>query len=196
MTSAWPRPDFLAAATPRRPAIAWLWGAAALLVLALSFNDWRAARHELDAQRQRLARATQRLPAPPSRPRPATPATTAADAEARRGAQAVVERIAHPWDQILANVEAETPDGLQWLALDHDADDSAVRLEGAAGDVATVLHLVDNLGDHAGWSDVVLGRLRAAEGREAAAGAPAWRFELHAGVDPRRIALARPTEDR
>jgi hypothetical protein len=195
VSNAWPRPDFLATAAPRRPAIAWLWSAAALVVVALALNDWQAARRELDAQQGRLARASQR--APLARPR-ATAAAPAGppDAEGARAAQAVVGRIAHPWDRILANVESETPDGLQWLALEHDADDGAVRLEGAATDVATILRFVDSLGDHGGWSDVALGRLRANDGRDAAAGAPAWRFELSASVDARAVAATRPGGDR
>jgi hypothetical protein len=196
MSARWPRPDFLASARPRRPSIAWLWSAAALVAAALSLNDWRLAQEDLDTQRARLARATQqRSVAAVMRPGLAASASRPAAADSTRSAQAVVDRIAHPWDRLIANIETETPDGLQWLALDHDADDSAVRLEGAAGDVATVLHFVDNLADHAGWTDVVLGRLRTAEGRDAAPGAP-WRFELRAGIDPRRVALARPAGDR
>jgi hypothetical protein len=196
VSHAWPRPDFLATSTPRRPAIAWLLSAAALVVVALAANDWQAARRELVAQQARLARASQRAPLSATRPRASATATGATDAEGARGAQAVVGRIAHPWDRILANVESETPDGLQWLALEHDADDGAVRLEGAAVDVATILRFVDGLGDHGGWTDVALGRLRANDGRDAAAGAPAWRFELNASVDARAIAATRPRGER
>jgi hypothetical protein len=196
MKATWPRPDFLSHAAPHRPAIAWLWCAAALVVAVLALDDWRVARQELDAQRARLARALQRAPAAELRPRAPASATQASDFDAARAAQAVADRIGHPWDQILANMEIETPAGLQWLAFDHDADESTVRLEGAAGDIATVLRFVDSLGDHAGWSDVVLGRLRAGEARDAMPGLPAWRFELRAAVDARRIALARPTGER
>ncbi len=195
MTSHWPQPDFLARA-PRRPAVAWLWLAAALVVAALVADDWIGAHRDLAEQQQRLARALQRLPAAAARPRPPAAGASAADADAIRAARAVVDRVAHPWDQILANIEAETPGGLQWLALDHDADDPAVRLEGNAVDVAAVLHFVDNLADHPGWSEVVLGRLRSAEGREADAAAPGWHFELRAAVDAPRIAQARPTGER
>jgi hypothetical protein len=196
MSDAWPRPDFLAGGAARRPALAWLWGAAALVVVALALNDWWQARRELDAQQRRLARATQRAPMPPARSQAAASTAATSDAEGARAARAIVARIAHPWDRILANVESETPGGLQWLALEHDADTSAVHLEGAAPDVATVLRFVDDLADHAGWSDVALDRLRASEGRDAIAGAAPWRFELSASIDARRVAASRPGGER
>ena len=195
MKTTWPRPDFLAQA-PRRPALAWLWGIAALAVVAVSLGDWVAARRDLYMERERLARATQRTTVVRSRPRAAastsSASASASELDARRAAQSVVDRIAHPWDRILANVEAETPDGLQWLEFTHDADEPGVHLEGAAAEVPDVLRFVDNLSGRAGWSDVVLGRLRTADGRETTPSGPRWRFELRAGVDARRIALARP----
>jgi hypothetical protein len=195
VTPRWPQPDFLARA-PRRPAIAWLWVSAAAVVAALAGADGVAAWGELAEQQQRLARATQRAPAGVPRPRGVASASSAAEADAIRSARNVVDRIAHPWDRILANIEAETPDGLQWLELAHDADDPGVRLEGTASDVASVLRFVDNLADHPGWSDVVLGRLRTAEGREVDASAPGWHFELQAAIDAPRIALARRAGER
>ncbi len=195
MRTTWPQPDFLADPRTRRPAIAWLWSAVALVIVAFSLGDWHAAQHDLDAQRRRLARAAAREPVAAPAARPAS--ASASDLQARRAAREVVDRITHPWDQLLNHVEVESPDGLQWLALDHEADNAGVRLEGAATDVESVLHFVDNLSDHAGWSDVVLERLQMAEGREAAsASATPWRFALHAVIDARRLALARPAEDR
>ncbi len=192
MKTKWPQPDFLAQ-KPRRPVIVWVWSVAGLAVAAIALGDWSAVRRDLEAQRERLARATQRTAGTASRPRMSASASSpASELDARRAARAVVDRIAHPWDRILANVEAETPDGLQWLEFAHDADDANVRLEGAAADVPEVLRFVDNLAGRAGWSDVVLGRLRIADGRESNAAGPRWHFELHAGIDAHRIALARP----
>ena len=195
MSTTWPQPDFLARA-PRRPALAWWCAAAGLIVAALSLNDWLAARHDLEAQRDRLARANQRALAASARPRVAASGPLVPEVDAIRAAQRVVDRIDHPWDRILANVEAETPQGLQWLALEHDADEPSLRLEGAADDVRSVLQAVDSLSDRPGWSDVVLGRLRMADARELAASTPAWHFELHAAIDARRLALARPGGER
>ena len=195
MSTNWPQPDFLAG-TPRRPALAWWCGAAGLVVAALALNDWLAARHDLDVQRDRLARATQRSVSAIARPRVAASGPLVPEADAIRAAQRVVDRIDHPWDRILANVEAETPEGLQWLELEHDADEATLRLDGAAGDVRSVLQVVDNLSDRPGWSDVVLGRLRAADAHELAASTPPWHFELHAAIDARRLALARPGGER
>jgi len=195
MNPNWPQPDFLARAA-RRPALAWCCGVAGLVVAALALNDWLAARHDLDAQRDRLARASQRMAPAPARPRIAASGPLVPEVDAIRAAQRVVDRIDHPWDRILANVEAETPADLQWLELEHDADEATLRLEGAAGDVRSVLQVVDNLSDRPGWSDVVLGRLRTADARELAASTPPWHFELHASIDARRLALARPGGER
>jgi len=195
MSTTWPQPDFLAG-TPRRPALAWWCGLAGLVVAALSLNDWLATRHDLDAQHDRLGRANQRALPASARPRVAASGPLVPEVDAIRAAQRVVDRIDHPWDRILANVEAETPEGLQWLELEHDADETTLRLEGAAADVRSVLQIVDNLSDRPGWSDVVLGRLRTADARELAASTPAWHFELHASVDARRLALARPGGER
>jgi hypothetical protein len=185
---AWPRPEFLAGPS-RRPALAWLWTGAALVVCALAASDWLAARDELASQRERLARALRH--SNPATPRPpAAAASNPAEADAIRAARAVIERIAHPWDRILANVEAETPSGVQWLQLDHDADDPGLRLEGAAPDVADVMRFIDGLSDRPGWTDVVLGGLHVAEGPETAPTRARWRFELHAGIDAHRLALA------
>jgi hypothetical protein len=191
MKANWPQPDF-AARPARRPALAWWCGAAGILVAALSVNDWMTARHDLDKQRERLAHASQRALPLVARARTTASGVSVPEAEAILAAQRVVDRIEHPWDRILANVEAETPQGLQWLELDHDADEAALTLSGAAGDVRTVLQLVDNLSDRPGWSDVVIGRLRSADAREAAGVMPPWRFELRAQLDARALAQARP----
>ena len=184
---AWPRPEFLAA-PQRRPALVWLWTGAALLVCAFAASDWLAARDELASQRERLARTLRH--SNPSAPRPrAAAANGQAEADAIRAARAVMARIAHPWDRILANVEAETPSGVQWLQLDHDADDAGLRLEGAAPDVSDVMQFIDGLSDRPGWTDVVLGRLHVADGPDTGATAARWRFELRAGIEARRIAL-------
>lgn len=191
MTTRWPQPDFLSRA-PRPPVLAWVWAATGAMVLIATAADGWAERRELERQTARLAQATQRATriAEPAAA-PAAPVDTKADAEAIRAARRVVDRLNHPWDQILANLEAEAPPGLQWLVFDHDSDSPDVRLEGAVPDVPTALRLVDMLSARPGWTEVALSRLQAPDPRDDAAGVPLWRFELHAVIDAQRIAVAR-----
>jgi len=192
MTTAWPRPDFLAR-PPRRPAIVWWFSGASLLAAALSVGDWRAATRELESQRDRLSRVERHAPVAASAPPHATASVAPiAQADAIRAARHIVDRIEHPWDRILANVESETPQGLQWLEMDHDADTAAVHLEGNAADVAAVLRLVDSLSARPGWSQVALARLRSSAAGGSATASPPWRFEVIAAIDARSIARARP----
>ena len=190
MSRCWPQPDFLGE-SQRRPVVAWLFALVGVLVAGMSLDDCLAARHELVAQRERLARVTLNSTAMMPRTQRTAVHNPISDADALRDAQRIADRIDHPWDRILANLEAESPAGLQWLQFDHDADESTLSLDGASSDVETVMQLVDNLSDRPGWSDVVLGRLRAAETREAVATPPSWHFELHATIDARRIAQTR-----
>ena len=190
MMTHWPRPDFLVRPT-RRPVVVWAFAFCAIVSAALATRDWMAATRERDVQRERLSRGVDHAPAVRPAIRPVAPDGVVASADALRAAQLVVDRLDHPWDRILANVEAETPDGVQWLQLDHDAGDTTLSLDGTAGDVRTVLQLVDNLSDRPGWSDVVLGRLRTVDAHELATKAALWRFELHATVDAHRIAKTR-----
>jgi len=193
MTTRWPRPDFVVRRS-RPPALAWVWAATGALVLATTAADGLAGRRDVERQAARLAHASQRASrvAPP----PAAPAATLGaktDADAIRAARRLVDRLNHPWDQILANLEAEVPEGLQWLVFDHDSDSPELRLEGAAPDAATALHLVDMLAARPGWSEVALSRLQAPDPRDSAAVVPLWRFEMHAVIDAQRIAATRRT---
>lgn len=197
MKAHWPQPDFLA--TRRSPPrLAWLWAATGAVVLAVTLFEGLALQHDVDAQQARLGQATQRAAkAAPKRPTALAASTTAtgdarAEATAIDAAQRVAAHLNHPWGNILASIEAETPAGLQWLVFDHDSDSPELRLEGLGRDVASVLAVVDVLSSRAGWSQVALSRLQATEGTPArdAAGATGWRFELRAVIDAARIAAA------
>lgn len=196
MTTRWPRPDFLARRS-RPPALAWLWAVTGALVLAATAADALAERRAVELQAARLAQATQRATrvsrpaASPAAAAAAASVDTKADADAIRAARRLVDRLNHPWDQILSNLEAEAPAGLQWLVFDHDSDSPELRLEGAAPDVATALRLVDMLAARPGWSEVALSRLQAPDPRDSVALGPLWRFELHAVIDAQRVAAAR-----
>lgn len=200
MKAHWPQPDFLA--TRRSPPrLAWLWAATGAVVLAVTLFEGLALQHDVDAQQARLSQATQRAAkAAPKRPTAlAASATATGDARAEAAAIDAAQRVAahlnHPWGNILASIEAETPAGLQWLVFDHDSDSPELRLEGLGRDVASVLAVVDVLSSRAGWSQVALSRLQATEGTPArdAAGATGWRFELRAVIDAARIAAADTT---
>lgn len=191
MTPRWPRPEFLEARR-RAPALAWIWAAAGVLALAASLGDGLAWHGRIDAQAKRLAIATQgRAGTAPAVSRAPVPADRKTDADAVRAAKHVLALLDHPWGQILASVESETPPGLQWLLFDHASDGPELRFEGLAPDIATVLQLVDVLSARAGWSDVVLGRLQASDARDGSGAGSPWRFEFHAVIDARRIVAGR-----
>ena len=204
MTTHWPRPDFLA---PRRaaPVLAWVWAATGALVLAVSVTEAVLMQQAVAGQRGQLAKATQRL-AKVTQVTPARSNSTLAnratvdlsantDAYAIRAAQRVLAQLAHPWGQILATVEAETPAGLQWMLLDHAVDSPDLRFEGQASDASIALQMVDALSVRPGWSAVALTRLQAPELRDATAvpgpfPAPNWRFEIDAVVNAQRVSAS------
>lgn len=200
-TARWPQPDFLAN-RGRRPLLVWCWALTGALVLAMAAVEATSLRQHLVEQALRLERAEHRQQLVLSKPlSPPTAGTASApgagfDAEAERAAQRVSAQLDHPWGQVLANLEAETPPGLQWLVLDHDSDSPDLRFEGVAPDAATALQLVSMLAGRAGWVDLVLGRLQAQEARDATANATPWRFEVRASLDARRMAMARDAMDR
>lgn len=199
MTTHWPRPVFLA---PRRavPLLAWVWAATGALVLATSVAEAVLMQQAVAAQRAQLAKATQHL-AKLTQVTPARPNSSLAnratvdpsgDADAIRAAQRVLAQLAHPWGQILATVEAETPAGLQWMLLDHAVDSPDLRFEGQAPDASIALQMVDALSVRPGWSAVALTRLQAPDLRDATAvpgpvPAPNWRFEIAAVVNAQRV---------
>lgn len=211
MKAHWPQPDFLAT-RGGPPRLAWWWAATGAAVLAVTLFEGLALQRRVDAQQARLAKATQATQAarrganatPRRSTAPAAATTASADgkteAAAIDAAQRVVAHLNHPWGAVLASIEADTPAGLQWLVFDHDSDSPELRLEGLGSDVASVLSVVDVLASRAGWSQVALSRLQAAEGAPArgAAGATGWRFELRAVIDAARIAaadIATPSSD-
>lgn len=200
MTTSWPKPDFL---SPRRhiPVLAWVWAATGALVLALAVTEAVSMAQAIDRQTVQLTQATLRLArATPARSTPSivnranmTPETAPdSDADAIRAAQRVLAQLGHPWGQILATVEAETPAGLQWLLLDHASNGPDLRFEGQAPDVSTALQLVDALSMRPGWSGVVLTRLQAPEPRDADVAVPNWQFEIAAVLDVQRVCAAPP----
>jgi len=182
----WPQPDFLAHAS-RAPALAWWLAITGTLVLALNVADALALRADIAEQNTRLSRATQRIAAvkPPRAAASANTGTT--DRDGLRSALQVAGRLAHPWGELLATLEASTPADVHWLRFEHDSERPDLRLEGQARDVASVLWVVEELSARVGWSDVVVTRLQAADAREVAVGGPGLRFEIAA-----RLAGANP----
>ena len=205
MTTHWPRPDFLA---PRRaaPMLAWVWAATGALVLAVSVTEAVLMQQAVAAQRAELATAKQHLAKlTPARSSSSLPNRTTvdsssdADADAIRAAQRVLAQLAHPWGQLLATVEAETPADLQWLLLDHAVDSPDLRFEGQAPDASIALRMVDALSVRPGWSAVALTRLQAPDLRDAIAATtaatvpvpvPSWRFEIAAVVNAQRVSAS------
>ena len=205
MTTHWPRPDFLA---PRRaaPVLAWMWAATGALVLAVSVTEAVLMQQAVAAQRAELATAKQHLAKlTPARSSSSLPNRTTvdsssdADADAIRAAQRVLAQLAHPWGQLLATVEAETPADLQWLLLDHAVDSPDLRFEGQAPDASIALRMVDALSVRPGWSAVALTRLQAPDLRDAIAATtaatvpvpvPSWRFEIAAVVNAQRVSAS------
>ena len=182
----WPQPDFLSRGT-HPPALAWLLAGTGALVLALSLVDAWALRADIAEQSARLSKASQRnAAAKPPRNAGHTTSSDTTDRDGPRSAALVMDRLVHPWGELLATLEASTPAGVQWLRLDHDSERPEVRLEGQAPDVASVLQAVEELSARAGWSEVVLTRLQAAETREAAARS-GLRFEIAARLAAPRV---------
>jgi hypothetical protein len=177
--------------------MAWWWAATGALVFGLIVNDALDLRAQIATQDARLALANQRLArVAPERGRSPSPGAARAELDAMRAAQRVAARLDHPWGQILASIEAETPPGLHWLMFEHDSERPELRLEGLAPDAATALQLVDMLAARPGWSEVALSRLQAPDAREAVTAGPGWRFEIRASIDAQRIAAGRFEPER
>lgn len=186
----WPRPDFVAP-RPRPPALAWVLAAVAMLVLGLLLSEVVELRRGSETHERRAAELGGRTlgtAGPPAR-RASEPAS---GAQSPTAARHVADLIDHPWGPLLTVIESETPAGIQWLAIDHDADSPQVRLEGTSLDAATALQVVDALSARAGWSDVILSRLQLAGTRGSAA---MWQFEIRAAIDARRVAAPREPSD-
>lgn len=178
---AWLQVGFL----PRRQRAPW--PAWALLVCGMGLFlaaalDWR----EADTARAEAEQALRTWHDQQTRQRqdplrPALPAQSQAQVaapsrETVRNAQRVGALLEHRWDQLFAAIEANTPVGLQWLRLEHEAEAGEVQLEGLATEGRLALQVVDALAADARWQDVAMSRLEAGQGADAAA----LRFELRA----------------
>lgn len=181
------------------------WPAWALLVCGMGLFmaaalDWREAdtaradaeqalrtweTRERTERDQRDAQARQRRLAQASPASAASAKASPASRDTLRNAQRVAALLDHRWDQLFATLEANTPAGLQWLRLEHEAEAGEVQLEGLAAEGRLALQVVDTLATQVGWRDVAMSRLEA--GAASGQGAEALRFELRA-----RMALERP----
>lgn len=168
-------PDFQAL-QPRSPAW-WRWPLAACsaLVLATAVMDthaaWSARESARDHQTLALRAATPKSAANPARVR-SEPKTAAA-------AQAALQ---HPWELVLAQVEragrgaGDPGAGVSWLALEHRAGASELRLEGQGADTTVAMRVAQDWTIQPAWTEVLLTRFQMApEGGQ--------RFELSAKAD-------------
>jgi hypothetical protein len=177
----WPQPDFVSRPS-QTSVLAWWCAATGLIVLALTSGDLLAVRADAAEHSARLAKASQRIAAmKPSAAAAARPSGPPDDAALRSAVQ-MASRLDHRWGELLAAVEASTPEGVQWLRFEHDSERPELRLEGQASDVAPVLQAVAELSARVGWSDVVLVRLQADDAHDAAGGRAGLRFEIAARV--------------
>jgi hypothetical protein len=220
----WPRPDFLPTAN-RPPWLAWLWLATAVLVLGVVLRDGLALQTQVDSQAQEQAQEQAQRQARTQRTAPATAVNARASTsiaavtsasqnnDAAVKANAVVRQLEHPWGRMLFTLESETPPGMQWLLLDHNAASPELRFEGVAPNSDMVLDTVNRLSARRGWSEVVLSRLQAPDARASATPqtaaptaaqaraavepvSPMWRFEIRAMVDARTaLTAADPSTD-
>jgi hypothetical protein len=175
----WPRPDFLPTAN-RPPWLAWLWLATAVLVLGVVLRDGLALQTQVDSQAQEQAQEQAQRQARTQRTAPATAVNARASTsiaavtsasqnnDAAVKANAVVRQLEHPWGRMLFTLESETPPGMQWLLLDHNAASPELRFEGVAPNSDMVLDTVNRLSARRGWSEVVLSRLQAPDARASA----------------------------
>lgn len=155
-------PDLWREATPATHG-GWGWALAASAAAVLATAGWEAWQaHEALAEPLPQARAVQR-------PRPAAPAMPA---EALAG-------LNHPWGRVLGAVEAATPGGLHWLALEHAAARPGLRLAGLASDTGQAGAAAALLAAQPHWADVLVSRLQP----QAQAGVA---FEINARLEPGR----------
>lgn len=156
-----PQPDFLRPVRGPHPA-AWLaCGLAAALLADAAADAWA-----LRAAWAPTAATAVASEAPEAAPR------TSVDAD--RAAARAVASLARPWGEALVALEAATPPGLRWLALDIGENGQA-RLEGVADDGLTPDRVAQALAARAPWRGAVVGRVDLAQ-------APV-RFEIAARVE-------------
>jgi hypothetical protein len=134
--------------------LAWLCLGAGLIVcagVAVEHHRVGTEKQELDARIRSLARA--------GGPRPAMPDPAADPRLAARGIDAsnrVIDRLAEPWAQMLAGVEAAAHEGVALLALEPDAGRRILRLGGEARDAAALAEYLARLAAIPGLTDVHL----------------------------------------
>lgn len=71
-------------------------------------------------------------------------------------APVVAADTAQDWREVFAAAEQASVPGLQWLRLEHERARGALRLAGAAPDVAPALAAADRLAARAGWQQALL----------------------------------------
>lgn len=176
MSVRWPRPDFVR----RRPSASlagWTLLATGTVVAALALHDTLQLRAEVAEDTAHVTSLERRLHIA-STPRTATAEPMVAGAlppESARAIRRVAQRLQQPWGQAFSALEQAGPTGVQWLALEIDGNSSRLRIEGSAPTTAAVLSVVEALAVRAGWSDVALTRLQAANGPTDATVRPASR---------------------
>lgn len=94
--------------------------------------------------------------------------------ETRQKAWQVDDSLRFGWGRVLADVEAATPEGVQWLQLEVDRERRTLRVEGLADNISTALETSDRLATQVGLAEVVLARLASPD----AGTAKGRRFEI------------------
>lgn len=122
-------PEFLPVA-PAAPWLGWAFAASALAVLALNLAE--------------------RLPASP----PPAPRAAAAPA----WLDELQLRLGHPWHQVFAAADAASTGQTQWLALEHQATRTELRLQGSVPDRAEALAAADAAARLPGVAQAVVSR--------------------------------------
>ncbi|CAD5370967.1 hypothetical protein RA210_U140002 [Rubrivivax sp. A210] len=188
-----PAHDFVAGPL-RPPWPAWLLLLCGLLMALSSGIDMLAARDRLQAAQARVERwqaQAQRQRAGPGRQAKApglegaAPQALSSSAAQRAAAWAVVAGLRHPWGDVLGAVEAVTPAGLRWTALEHETGRAELRLEGQARDAATALAVVDALALQPLVAAATLTRLDLADkAGDKSNGSAGLRFEIALQLQP------------
>jgi len=137
-----------------------------------ALRTWQKEQQNEQVRQHRLAQAQAQALA--KAPVPAQ--ATLPSRETVRNAQRVAALLDHRWDQLFAALEANTPAGLQWLRLEHEAEAGEVQLEGLATEGRLALQVVDALATEPRWHEVAMSRLEAGQGADGAS----LRFELRA----------------
>lgn len=134
--------------------LAWVSFGVGILVcagVAVEHHRIDSEHKEIDARIRALTRGAAHRPTTPGPAPDPRIATRAIDASNR-----VIDRLAEPWAQMLAGVEAATIEGVALLALEPDAGRRIVRLGGEAKDAAALAEYLARLAAIPGLADVHL----------------------------------------